>query len=153
MVRSSAAPPPSSTWTGISRGANSTTWVDSPSPFSAPAASRPSSPPPTTAPVAAPFAYSSIASRSSMVRYTKQPRASFPGTGGTKGYEPVASTSVSYGNTAPDRAVTVRPARSTPVAGSPTYSSKPCRSMKPRFTRERSSGLRPSKYEVRRTRS
>ncbi len=68
MVRSSAAPPPSSTWTGISRGANSTTCVSRPSPFSAPAASRPSRPPPTTAPVVAVFAYSSIASRSSIVR-------------------------------------------------------------------------------------
>ncbi len=152
-VRSRAAPPPSSTWTGMSRGANSTTWVASPSPFSAPAASRPNSPPPTTAPVAAPFAYASIARRSSIVRYTKQPRASLPGTGGTYGYEPVASTSVSYGNTAPDRAVTVRPARSTAVAGSPTRSSMPCRAMKSGSTRERSSGPRPSKYELSRTRS
>lgn len=68
MVRSRAAPPPASTWAGISRGANSTMWVASPSPWSAPAASRPSSPPPTTAPVVAVRAYSSMASRSSMVR-------------------------------------------------------------------------------------
>ncbi|CAM5707956.1 hypothetical protein SGLAM104S_03799 [Streptomyces glaucescens] len=69
MVRSSAAPPPSSTCTGISRGANSTMCVSTPRPFSAPAASSPSRPPPTTAPeVARLFAYSSMASRSSMVR-------------------------------------------------------------------------------------
>lgn len=69
MVRSSAAPPPSSTCTGISRGANSTMCDVSPRPFSAPAASRPSRPPPTTAPVfALLLAYSSMASRSSMVR-------------------------------------------------------------------------------------
>lgn len=68
MVRSSAAPPPSSTWTGIRRGANSTMCEVSPSPLSAPAASSPSSPPPTTAPVVAVFAYASMASRSSIVR-------------------------------------------------------------------------------------
>ena len=67
-IRRSASPPPSSTWTGISRGANSTTWVVSPRPLSAPAASRPSSPPPTTAPVRDPAAYSSMAWTSSMVR-------------------------------------------------------------------------------------
>ncbi|CAM5246113.1 hypothetical protein STANM309S_02090 [Streptomyces tanashiensis] len=68
IVRSRAAPPPSSTCTGIRRGANSTTCVSSPRPLSAPAASSPSRPPPTTAPVVAVFAYSSIASRSSIVR-------------------------------------------------------------------------------------
>ena len=34
-------------------------------------------------------------SRSSRVRYTKQPGRSWPGTGGTNGVEPVASTSAS----------------------------------------------------------
>ena len=50
MIRRSASPPPSSTCSAISRGANSTTVVAAPSPTSAPAASRPSRPPPTTAP-------------------------------------------------------------------------------------------------------
>ena len=50
ISRRSASPPPSSTWSGISRGANSTTVVSTPIAVSAPAASRPSRPPPTTAP-------------------------------------------------------------------------------------------------------
>ena len=66
--RASVAPPASSTCTAISRGAISTTCVSRPRPRRALAASRPSSPPPITAPVRAPCAASRIASRSSMVR-------------------------------------------------------------------------------------
>ena len=51
MRRLSDSPPPSSTWRGISLGANSTTVVSAPSFFSAPAASRPNRPPPMTAPL------------------------------------------------------------------------------------------------------
>ena len=36
-----------------------------------------------------------MASRSSIVRYTKAPPHSPPGIGGTNGYEPVASTTTS----------------------------------------------------------
>ena len=48
----STAPPPSSTWSGMRRGANSTTCGVRPSRRRALAASRPSSPPPTTRPFA-----------------------------------------------------------------------------------------------------
>jgi len=100
MIRRSASPPPSSTCNGISRGANSTTVVSTPSAVSAPAASRPSRPPPITAPRTG---RSSLARRSStkprraatssIVRYTKHPGMSAPLTGGTAGYDPVARTS------------------------------------------------------------
>jgi hypothetical protein len=76
-----------------------------------------------------------------------------PGTGGTNGYEPVASTSVSYARVRPAREVTVRAAVSMRSAGSSRCSSIPCRSMKPSSTIDKSSGVFPEKYEVRRTRS
>jgi len=50
MRRRRASPPPSSTWSAMRRGANSTTVDGTPSACRAPAASRPSRPPPTTAP-------------------------------------------------------------------------------------------------------
>ena len=81
-----------SSCTGIRRGAISTTVVSRPSRRNALAASKPSSPPPTTAPARQPAARCAIASRSSSVRYTKTPAASTPGMGGTNGVEPVAST-------------------------------------------------------------
>ncbi|VWC02957.1 hypothetical protein BSE24067_04969 [Burkholderia seminalis] len=108
----SIRPPPSSTCTAISRGANSTTWVSSPMSRSAFAHSRPSSPPPITTPRFACAPHACIASRSSIVRYTKQPARSRPGTGGTNGREPVASTSLSYASVSPDASVTVCAARS-----------------------------------------
>ena len=70
----------SSTCTAIRRGANSTTCVCRPMSRSAFAHSRPSSPPPTTVPVFERAPHSRIASRSSMVRYTKQSARSLPGT-------------------------------------------------------------------------
>ncbi len=85
--RVSRAPPPSSTCRCMSRGLSSTTCGANPMSRSALAASNPSSPPPITTP-AEPgdlSAVALIASRSSMVRYTKQPSASPPGTGGTNG--------------------------------------------------------------------
>ncbi|CAM5585996.1 hypothetical protein STANM309S_02091 [Streptomyces tanashiensis] len=60
---------------------------------------------------------------------------------------------MSYATTRPERAVTVRASRSTDSAGSPTYSSMPCFSMKPASTIDRSSGVFPEKYEVSCTRS
>ncbi|SKW23257.1 Uncharacterised protein [Mycobacteroides abscessus subsp. abscessus] len=71
----------------MSRGLSSTTCGANPMSRSALAASSPSSPPPITTP-AEPGDLSAaalMASRSSMVRYTKQPSASPPGTGGTNG--------------------------------------------------------------------
>ena len=53
MCRTSVEPAAPSSWTGISRGAISTTWVSRPSWTSALAASRPSSPPPMTTPLVA----------------------------------------------------------------------------------------------------
>ena len=152
MWRLRVAPPPSSTCTAIRRGAISTTWVFRPSWARALAASRPSSPPPITAPTVAPAAASRIASRSSIVRYTKQPSRSCPGTGGTNGAAPVASTSSSYAITSPSLSSTV------PVSGSRPSTATP------RLSRTRGSSYTPvgssdswsaptSKKEVRATRS
>ncbi|KAG1079472.1 hypothetical protein G6F40_016294 [Rhizopus arrhizus] len=80
-----AAPPASSSCTGIRRGANSTTWASRFSDFNALAASSPSSPPPTTTPRRAPLAAARIRSRSSIVRYTSRDAPSAPAIGGTKG--------------------------------------------------------------------
>ncbi len=66
--RRRAAPPRSSTWTGMSRGAISTTCVSRPSRRSAWAASSPSRPPPMTAPTFDRLAHASICIRSSIVR-------------------------------------------------------------------------------------
>ena len=68
MCRTSVAPAAPSSWTGISRGAISTTLVCRPSWTSALAASSPSSPPPMTTPLVAVRLAALIASRSSMVR-------------------------------------------------------------------------------------
>ena len=51
MSRRSISPPPSSSWTAMSRSANSTTVASAPRPCRAAAASRPSTPPPTTTPL------------------------------------------------------------------------------------------------------
>jgi hypothetical protein len=73
IIRRSIEPPPSSTCSGISRGAISTTCGDRPMSRSAFAASSPSRPPPMTTAERRPrpglsTAAARIASRSSMVR-------------------------------------------------------------------------------------
>ena len=77
-------PPKSSICTAIKRGANSTTWVSKSKSLNALAASNPSRPPPMTTPVLAFKLAARMASRSSIVRYTKQFLRSLPGIGGTK---------------------------------------------------------------------
>ena len=95
--RRSVAPPASSTCPGISRGANSTTWVSRPSCDSALAASRPSRPPPMTAPPVAVRAGRRGSPRGPRwCGRRSSRRGRRPATGGTNGAEPVASTSASY---------------------------------------------------------
>ncbi|MNR28669.1 hypothetical protein D3C85_1460040 [compost metagenome] len=88
---------PLSNCLGIKRGANSTTCGLRPKSRTAFAASRPNKPPPKTAASVAPFcfiffAYPIIASKSSIVLYTKTPSFSTPSIGGTNAEDPVART-------------------------------------------------------------
>ena len=145
----STRPPPSSTCTAIRRGANSTTWVSRPMSRRALAHSSPSRPPPITTPERALAPAACMASRSSMVRYTKQCGRSRPGTWGTKGLEPVASTSLSYGTTSPSCVVTVLVRRSMLAARVASRSEKPVRSKKPGSTSDSSAADLPLKNSER----
>src|SRR6266508_3369148 len=160
ISRRSAVPPPSSTCSGISRGANSTTVVSAPSARSAPAASSPSRPPPTTRPRTAPSrrcrrssTYVRSAATSSTVRYTKHPVRSLPFTGGTNGYDPVASTSSSYSIVSSRLVRTVRATGSMPVATTPLRKVTAGSSHSSGSPSARSCGSRPEKYVVSATRS
>ena len=91
------------------------------------AASSPSSPPPITDPgreCARPAALRPPRSVSRPGRQAcgrrSSPAASRPGTGGTNGYEPVASTSASYPSGSPSEVTTILPARSRDAALTPS---------------------------------
>ncbi len=81
------------------------------------AASRPSRPPPMTTARRWAAAASIMRFTSWMSRKVRTPCSSLPGTGRTKGVEPVASSSLSYGVTVPSAARIWRRARSIFVTG------------------------------------
>ena len=76
-----------------------------------------------------------------------------PGAAGTKGYDPVASTTASYPTSTPWADRTIRCWRSRATALSPTRSLIPCRAYQSASARLSSPASRCSKYLVRLTRS